>query len=291
MNSDKAAKSLLGESFKRQLKYDGIYSRVTFICSKTDDISITEASSSLNLEEQVSADWAKIDEIDDQLRALKKTMQELKDSRSVYSELVNEADDEIEKWEKLKDDLEDGKEVWPPSDKVKKRKRSLTSNKSPKKTKKSKSDGHSFAEEPNSEEEPDSEASEAESGPESEKGDPLTLEAVEDKLSQFKDDKKRARRERSALNAKTKSLNEEIRALQEDKGTIESAISAICIKGRNDYSKGAIQTDFAAGVKELDQENAQENDEANFNPEEDIRNYEEVARSLPVRIKSQKRTD
>jgi hypothetical protein len=37
---DKAAKSLLGESFKRQLKYDGTYSRVTFICSKTDDISV-----------------------------------------------------------------------------------------------------------------------------------------------------------------------------------------------------------------------------------------------------------
>jgi chromosome segregation ATPase len=284
MNSDKAAKSLLGESFKRQLKYDGIYSRVTFICSKTDDISITEASSSLNLEEQVSADWARIDEIDDQLRALKKTMQELKDTRSVYSELVNEADDEIEKWEKLKDDLEDGMEVWQPSANVKKRKRSLTSNKSPKKTKKSKSDGHSSAEEPNSEEESDSDASEAESGPEPEKGDPLTMEAVEDKLSQFKDDKRRARKERSALDAKTKSLNEEIRALQKDKNTIESAIIAICIKGSNDYSKGAIQTDFAAGVKELDQENAQEDDEANFDPEEDIRNYEEVARSLPVRI-------
>jgi len=37
---DKAAKSLLGESFKRQLKYDGTYSRITFICSKTDDISV-----------------------------------------------------------------------------------------------------------------------------------------------------------------------------------------------------------------------------------------------------------
>lgn len=36
---DKAAKSLLGESFKRQLKYDGTYSRITFICSKSDDIS------------------------------------------------------------------------------------------------------------------------------------------------------------------------------------------------------------------------------------------------------------
>jgi hypothetical protein len=32
---DKAAKHLLGSTFRRQLKYDGTYSAVTFICSKT----------------------------------------------------------------------------------------------------------------------------------------------------------------------------------------------------------------------------------------------------------------
>jgi len=32
---DKAAKNLLGSTFRRQLKYDGTYSAVTFICSKT----------------------------------------------------------------------------------------------------------------------------------------------------------------------------------------------------------------------------------------------------------------
>lgn len=36
---DKTAKSLLGDSFKRQLKYDGTYSAVTFICSKTGEFS------------------------------------------------------------------------------------------------------------------------------------------------------------------------------------------------------------------------------------------------------------
>jgi hypothetical protein len=53
---DKAAKSLLGESFKRQLKFDGTYSRITFICSKTDDISITEAADSLGLDDEMAED-------------------------------------------------------------------------------------------------------------------------------------------------------------------------------------------------------------------------------------------
>jgi hypothetical protein len=47
---DKAAKNLLGDSFKRQLKYDGNYSNVSFICSKTDDFSISEAIDSLELD-------------------------------------------------------------------------------------------------------------------------------------------------------------------------------------------------------------------------------------------------
>jgi hypothetical protein len=231
----------------------------------------------------VSADWAKIDEIDVQLRGLKRKLEEVKDSKSLYSELVNDADDEIEKWEALKDDLESGKEVWPPDDKRKKRKRSVGSSGSRKKPRSSKStDDSSFSGSDSSDQERDSEASEVESDAESRKGDPLTMEAIEEKISQLKDDKKRARMERSALDAKTKALNEEKAALQKRKDDIEMAISAICIKGRNNYSKGAIQTDFAAGIKELDQENAQEEDEANFNPEEDIRDYEEVARSLPV---------
>ncbi|KAG7290833.1 hypothetical protein NEMBOFW57_000838 [Staphylotrichum longicolle] len=39
---DKSAQTLLGKSFRRQLQFDGMYSNVTVICSKTDDISMTE---------------------------------------------------------------------------------------------------------------------------------------------------------------------------------------------------------------------------------------------------------
>jgi len=39
---------------------------------------------------------------------------------------------------------------------------------------------------------------------------------------------------------------------------------------------------FASGIKELDQENQIEANEAEFDPDEDLRDYAEVARSLPV---------
>ena len=56
----------------------------------------------------------------------------------------------------------------------------------------------------------------------------------------------------------------------------------MCIRGRNDWSRGRIREDFAEGIKELDQENAAEGNPDDFDPEEEARDYEEVARSLPV---------
>jgi hypothetical protein len=77
-------------------------------------------------------------------------------------------------------------------------------------------------------------------------------------------------------------LKPKIREIKDKIAGIQAKMSAICISGRNEYSKGAIQNDFAAGIKELDQENLAEEDEEAFNPDEEIRDYDEVAQSLPV---------
>lgn len=110
---DKAAKSLLGEIFKRQLKMDGGFDSVTFICSKTDDISISEAQESLGLEQEMSGLWVQSDQYDSEARKHKKRLDELKTTKSDYSAIVDDIDEQIEKWEGLKEDIEDGKTVYP----------------------------------------------------------------------------------------------------------------------------------------------------------------------------------
>jgi hypothetical protein len=127
---------LLGESFKRQLKFDGTYSRITFICSKTDDISITEASDSLGLQDEFEEKWDRIAEIEKK-RDIKQSVKDLRESKAVYGELINNAEEAIEEWEKLKDDGEDGKSVWAPN-LSKKRKRSTEPKQARKKSKSSK---------------------------------------------------------------------------------------------------------------------------------------------------------
>ena len=53
---------------------DGGYNSVTFICSKTDDISLMEAQDSLGIEEELSALWKQCDELEKNKKCLMKEL-------------------------------------------------------------------------------------------------------------------------------------------------------------------------------------------------------------------------
>ncbi|KAI4765676.1 hypothetical protein E4T52_09296 [Aureobasidium sp. EXF-3400] len=258
---DKAAKNLLGSTFRRQLKYDGTYSAVTFICSKTDDISNTEAADSLGLGDE-------IEELEDQLIAIErkrrtadKEASGLDEQKMSLRNTMDNCDDEIEKWEALEEKLNDGKTVYAPAAKTRKRKRSSSSTDS-------------------EDERNDSDKSDDESQS-SDRGPPLTAEDIETKIQELKDQKKAARRGRSEIEAEVKELKTQIKDFKAEARGIEDNRSRICIAARNQYSKSAIQVDFAAGIKELDEETAEE-ENPDFDPEEELRDYEKVAKDLPV---------
>jgi len=105
---DKAAKHLLGTSFKLQLTMDGSYSNITFICSKTDEIAIKEVADKLDVNGAIRSMWAKEEECARTASKLKAEMQELMEKR----EEIDDARDELEarrsKKRKHADDKEGG---------------------------------------------------------------------------------------------------------------------------------------------------------------------------------------
>ncbi|GKT85786.1 tat pathway signal sequence [Colletotrichum tofieldiae] len=272
---DKTAKSLLGDSFKRQLKYDGIYSAVTFICSKTDDISVTEAAESLGIESNISESWAKIEGFRRKLQGLKKALRNARDEKSDLIDCLEQNENDWEKWDELAAKYADGKTVYAPSEKSKKRKRGLSSFTSRKNRISSDSDDSSDDSDFNSD-------SDKENNPDNENRQPLTEDKIQEKLTDLKNLRKEIRQNRKEVDAKLLDMREEICKVQSGEERLLGKVKSVCIQGRNGYSKGAIQRDFAMGIKELDQEAAIEEDEQTFNPDEDIRDYDEVARNLPV---------
>lgn len=270
---DKTAKSLLGDSFKRQLKYDGTYSAVSFICSKTDDISITEAAESLGLEAETSDSWDAAEEMKNTQQTLRTQISDLRKAKQALGQQLDECETKTDAWEDLQSRISSGETVYEPATNTKKRKRGGAPSGSRKRLgSHTESDGVSS----------DDDSSDKENSQPGQDRKPLTEEEVEEQILLLRTRRKEIRGERRSLDSQIAELRKEIEGIENEREKILADVKAICIQGRNDYSRGAIKQDFAMGIKELDQENAIEEDDATFDPDQDVRDYDEVARSLPV---------
>jgi GTPase SAR1 family protein len=275
---DKAAKTLLGESFKMQLKYDGGFSNVTFVCSKTDDISIMEAVEALGLQEKVADlrtqeihHTKKIGSVEDEIACLQQ-------SRKNFQSAFDDTSDKLDEWMELQEKLDDGKTVYAPACQGNKRKRSTLQEQDSKRARVDEQeiisdsvltgDGQDLTNDSD-----DDELAVVE---------PLQESDIKVKLRQFRETKKSTKQQIDQIQPKINELQTHISNLSHNVDLVRSEIRRICISGRNEYSKSAIKQDFAAGIKELDQEIAQEADEHSFNPDEEARDYDAIAQDLPV---------
>lgn len=233
---------MLGDSFKRQLKYDGTYSAVSFICSKTDDISITEAAESLQLEDEISESWNQSEALRIKKETLRKKIQELKDTKDTYGGALDECEAKFDIWEDLQEKLNRGEIVYAPSDTSNKRKRTGK----PSGSRKNMESGDNDDDDVDS----SSDSSDKENSQPNEDRQPLDSDAIDEMLASLKSERKRIRDARKALVSEMAGIREEIGRVQTEREELLAESKAICIKGRNEYSTKAIRHDFAMGIKE-----------------------------------------
>lgn len=268
---DKAAKTLLGGSFRRQLKYDGGFSNVTFICSKTDDISVTEAINSLELdgtaelEELSDENRTSIKEIEDKIESLRESQQACE---AALSRILKDMDI----WEELQEQLDDGKKVYAPVGETSKRLKGYKKDSARKRRRVSEeeSDDNWVPLDDDGTDDDD----EVETA--------LSESDVYKKFQELRRSRKNAREEIWQIKGSIEELKLQKSEHEVQNDETKDKIRRICIAERNEYSKIAIQRDFAAGIREMDQEDAAEEDEDNFDPDEELRDYDQVAKSLPV---------
>ena len=277
---DKSAKNLLGDSFKRQLKMDGGYSSVTFICSKTDDISITEAQDSLGLEDEFGPMMTKSEDLKKKKISLEQQIEHLKATKSNINSAIEAQDEEVEIWEKLQEDCQAGQTVYQPKPPAQKRKRVEVSIPSRKKSKYAKSASDDDFTEGDSNSDGESYYPSSVTG--EDRGTPLTGDDISSKIAELRLSKKEGRRQKIQIDEEMMILRKQIEQIDKEHEAVDVELSAKCISGRNEYSRAAIRQDYASGIRELDHELAEEADAAKFNPEVDARDYDEVARNLPV---------
>lgn len=225
--------------------------------------------------------WAKVGGIKKDIRTLQESVEELEESKCVHEQILNDVNHQLKIWRRLKHDLENGKAVWAPSDISKKRKclaKETVSNKRCNYSPQSSDDDDDTTDTNTDDTNTDDTIEDLANSQSS----VLSSRDIKDKVIELRLMKRGAYMHHTDLDARIKIQKQEVESLMKAKGRIEAEMTALCIASRNHYSRRAIQQDFAAGVKEMDHENAAEEDEDNFNPDNDLRDYDEVARSLRV---------
>ena len=118
--------------------------------------------------------------------------------------------------------------------------------------------------------------------PGSARGPPLTAATITAKISELRGRQFEAQSSKSDLQDRLDRVRGQRDGLRQERADKDSEILTMCILARNNYSRQAIQRDYAAGIRELDEELAAEEDEANFDPGVELRDYDEIAHNFPV---------
>ncbi|PLB46823.1 hypothetical protein P170DRAFT_498741 [Aspergillus steynii IBT 23096] len=256
---DKVSRDLLSKNFKMQMQMDSAFNDITFICTKTDDVSIREVRNSLKIDvpvqKQREADIAKIGA----------ALCELRERRSKNMEELDYLNDDLDE---LEERLSGGEHAIDPS---------LLSPTKRKHSNIGLDPVSSFIEMPSSPSTTDNSVN-------------MHVEMsaeMQQLLSQYHEIKAR----RKTLQARRKPLNEEIRLKEQEfeklKTQSEKSKEEIfreCIRARNEYSKQEIKRDFARGILDLDEENQADENESpgNDNEPQQTRDYDALERDLPV---------
>lgn len=176
-----------------------------------------------------------------------------------HSELIcNELDRELKVWEGLRKKHQKGHTVYPPHV-PSKRKRPTRSQRSRRRQ-----------EVIDEDEDEDKEVEET----------PLTANDISAKLEDLETRYGTADNDLAEMEKQQEALKEELINLEEKRNNAAVDAARLCVCKRNDVVKKAIRADFAAGVQEIDDEEAQHDE--NYDPSVERRDYGVVASSLPV---------
>ena len=185
--------------------------------------------------------WQELDELRKQEKSLSKELDEIKSSKAIFGEILDDADEALEVWESLRASLEEGQTVFAPEDKSSKKRKA---NGSQKMRKNKRQFAYASGEDENDWDYEESDSSDIDQDDVSEVTSaklPLTEEQINAKIVELRATRKEARTQRSEMTEKVVEMRKRIGEASEEAQKIEAEMSALCISGRNKYSRDAIQ--------------------------------------------------
>lgn len=285
---DKVARQLLGEGLKRQLRRDGVLNRITFVCSKADEIVISELRNRLLANKKLAADITAIDERKAILSFEKDTLaKEMSVTTQKHNEVSSDfkaLQQECSHYYQLSLMAKSGKQVHPPVQQRSKRtleEETAGPNKQPKiqeymwsqpfstRAYSPMSTVQGISKPATSNTDTKVAKQDVERAPEQDVTQPaLTIADINRKLKELRLSRHKIRDEKDKLKAARQDQKRRMTLLQEQENDLADREFATYVEGRNAYCSEAIREDFVAGIHDMEKDDAQEDDDE-FNPEPD----------------------
>lgn len=225
---NKVAKDLMGKSSRLQMKLDGVFSTLTFICTMTDAIEFGEAIDSFDDDGQIQATNSREDEaqnmIEEKNDALKRLENQMQDSRLSYSELERE----LRTWKALRKKHQGGHQVYPPQVPSKRKRPAGPQRPGP---------SRKVIDEDSDEDEVPKET-------------PLTADDISAKFDDLRNRFGSAEDDYDGMVKQHEALKAELIDWDKEKNDASVDAARLCVQRRNEIVKKSIRVDFAEGIRE-----------------------------------------
>lgn len=219
---DKAAKDLLGRSSRIQMKLDGAYNHLSFIATQTDGIDIRETIDTLDTDGKIQDTFSQEDELGTAITEKKAEIHNFERQMSDLEDDYDAVEQEHETWMGLDKKQKKGQKVYKPAAPSKrsrgaKRRRMVRRN--------------------------------LDDGSDSDDV-PLTAKEIATKLEELQNAHDIKAAQCTDTERKCEAAKKELYSMQQKKADLAVERTRVCVQKRNDYSRRAIQEDFAAGIRE-----------------------------------------
>ncbi|EMR66697.1 putative tat pathway signal sequence protein [Eutypa lata UCREL1] len=252
-SDDKCAQDVLNQSITQQLQFDGNLPNITYVCSKTDDINVNQAAETLGLK----SEKARVHKKAKALKKLRASDQVQVQHDKVYADTLSKFIDIIggfiSEWETLEAYQKDGKSVHASFIKSRKRKASGRSTRASKRPKVTASEGKKYVNK---------------------------HPTIEELLNQLKKDEPSLAETQSLDGKEIRSMIKLYRSREDDAIKEKEELDKRIESSETEHTK--LTESLAKAQRNYDQDVAQQEDPDQFDPEEDLRNYDEMAENLPV---------
>ncbi|KAI3400969.1 hypothetical protein diail_1177 [Diaporthe ilicicola] len=259
---DEAARKLLGIGSRLQMRLDGIYSHVTFICTMTDSVQLSEIEEDFDGDGEIQATHTRGDDLVDIIRTQEDSIEKLRKQLSEGTTAYQGLQEECRAWKSLQRKQKKGQQVFPPRVPAKRKHDTRTGPMT-----RSRSCRQIVVDDSDSDDAADR--------------NPLTAEEISSKLADIEGKLESKDADCEEMEKRLEIMQNELIALEDEKKDTAVDTARLCIQKRNFHVKKAIQVDFANGMRETDEADAQA-DDRHFDPSVKHRDYDEIGRSLPV---------